>query len=197
MASMSNKDNILRYIEKNVFVTLREGRTLGVNPTMFSRLVAREELYRIEHGIYTCSLDWLTESIKKYCVACTRYPKAVICGLSALTHYDLTDAEERQTWIALPPPHTVNNPRYRMIRPQGVAYTLGIKKYVFGKRTVRMYDLEKTVVDAFKYHTAEVAYKALKGYLKRKDCNVSKLYDYAKQLRKPLDNIVTALLAEE
>lgn len=194
---MRPKDKILNYIEKNMFITLQEGRQLGVSPSMFSRMAAKEEIYRIEQGVYTNSLDWLTHPLKRFSLACTRYPKAVIGGLSALTYYDLTDAEERQTWIALPVPHTLNNPRYRVIRPRGTAYTLGIQKFTFGKRKVRIYDLEKTVVDAFKYHTAEVAYKALKGYLKRKDKNIHKLCNDARKLRKPLDNIVTALLAEE
>lgn len=36
-----------------------------------------------------------------------RLPKAVICGISALTYYGLTDAEERKTWIALPAPKII------------------------------------------------------------------------------------------
>lgn len=194
---MTIKDKLLKFMDKNLFITQGEGKALGMSHATLSRMAACEEVYRVEQGVYSTSLDWLTDPLKKFSIACTRYPKAVICGISALTYYELTDEEERQTWIALPPPHTLNNPRYRTIRPRGLAYSLGIQKFAFGKRQVRIYDLEKTVVDTFKYHTQEVALKALKGYLKRNDKDVSKLCDYARRLRKPLDDIVTALLADE
>ncbi len=194
---MDKKDELMRFLEKNLFITLNEGRKLGINPMMLSRLAASEDLYRPEHGVYICDLDWLTDPLKKYTIACTLYPDAVICGISALTYYDLTDAEERQTWIALPAPKTIHNPKYRVIRPSGLAYTLGVEKHSFGNREVRIYDIEKSIVDAFKYTTEEFAFKALKGYLKRRNRNYHKLCNYARQLRKPLDNIVTALLADE
>lgn len=192
----SNRDKIIKYIQKNIFITLAEGRKMGISPMMLSRLAAKEVIHRTEHGVYTAHLDWLTDPLKKYVVACALYPEAVICGVSALTYYDLTDEEERKTWIALPAPKIIHNPRYRVIRPSGLAYTLGVEKHYFGKRVVRIYDLEKTVVDAFKYHTEEVALKALKGYLKRKDKNVQKLCDYARRLKKPLDEVVTILMAD-
>ena len=187
----------MKFLDLNAFITLNEAKKMGVNPMMLSRLAANKELLRVEHGVYARDLDWLTEPLKKYIVPCTLYPKAVVCGISALTYYNLTDAEERQIWIALPALKIIHNPRYRIIRPSGVAYTLGVEKYSFGKRVVRIYDIEKTIVDAFKYSTEEVAIKALKGYLKRKDKKVQKLCDYSRQLRKPLDEIITALLSDE
>ena len=194
---MSKADKIMKFLDKNTFITLSEAKKLGISAMMLSRLTEGGELYRVEHGVYAKNLDWLTDPLKKYIVACHRYPKAVICGISALTNYDLTDAEERQTWIALPSKKALNNGHYRYIRPSGMAYSLGIQKHRFGKRMVRIYDIEKTIVDAFKYHTEEIALKALKGYLKRKDKNVKKLCDYARRLKKPLDNTVAILLADE
>lgn len=187
----------MKFIAKHAFATREESAALGVSDMMLSRLVARGELHRVETGIYARALDWLTDPLRKYIVACTRYPDAVICGISALTYYDLTDEEERKIWIALPAPKIIHHQRYRVIRPAGLAYTLGVAKHRFGKREVRIYDCEKTVVDAFKYLTEEVAFKALKGYLRRKDRNVRRLCDYARRLRKPLDQAVTLLLADE
>lgn len=194
---MTKTDKLMVFLDKNTFITLKEGKELGINSMMLSRLTAREEIHRIEHGVYTKKLDWLTDPLEKYIVACARYPKAIICGISALTYYDLTDEEERQTWIALPSPQTLNNKRYRVIRPTGIAYSLGIQKHTFGKRVVRIYDLEKTVVDAFKYLPIDVAHKALRGYLRRRDKDLDKLSRYAKQLRKPLDETIAIFLADQ
>jgi predicted transcriptional regulator of viral defense system len=193
---MDSKAKLMKFIKQNTFATLAEAKKLGVNAMMMSRLAESGELLRPEEGIYTDDLAWLTEPLKKYVAACTLYADGVICGISALSHYDLTDAEERQTWIALPPPQRINNPRYHLIRPSGVAYSLGIEKHRFGKHVVKIYDLEKTVVDAFKYQHEEIALKAIKGYLKRKDKNVKKLCDYGRKLKKPLDHTVAVIMAD-
>lgn len=194
---MNKKDKLLSYLKENTFIMLSEARKMGLSPMMLSRLAAKEEIYRIAHGVYAHELEWLTDPLKKYISTCALYPKAVISGISALTYYGLTDVEERQIWIALPAPHIIHNPRYRLIRPSGISYSLGITRHRFGKRTVRIYDLEKSVVDAFKYTTEKVALKALKAYLKRKDKDVQKLSGYARRLRKPLDEIITILGADE
>lgn len=192
-----HQDNLLKFLDHNLFITLHEAKKIGINPMMLSRLTAKEAIFRTEHGVYTHDLSWLTDPLKKYTVACQKYPKAVICCISALTYYDLTDEEERQIWVSIPASNRIENPKYRVIRPSGLSYSLGIQTYHFGKRVVRIYDIEKTVVDAFKYHTLEVAMKSLKGYMKRKDKNVQKLCDTARRLKKPLDDIVTAIWADE
>ena len=194
---MDKREGLMKFLEEHTIITVKEAGKLGINPMMLSRLAADGTLQKVEHGVYARQVDWLTDPLKKYVIPCTLYPEAVICGVSALTYHDLTDEEERQIWIALPAPKIIHNPRYRVIRPAGLAYTLGTEKHTFGKREVRIYDIEKSVVDAFKYHTEEVALKALKRYLKMKNRNIPKLCDYARQLRKPLDETVAALQADE
>src|SRR3989442_5196354 len=94
--------HLARYLKKNDFITIDEARHLGVYPMMLSRLVEKEKLFRTERAIYTHNLNWLTDPLKKYLPVCTQIPDAIVCGISALTYYDLTDEEERQIWIALP-----------------------------------------------------------------------------------------------
>lgn len=170
---------------------------MGSNRMVLSRLVAKGELHRIDRQVYAMELDWLTDPLKKYMPVCFLIPEAVICGVSALSYYDLTDEEERKIWISLPHKKRVGSSKYRVIRPSGLALTLGVKKIAFNHREVRIYDMEKTIVDSFKYFSEEVAFKALKRYLKRKDKNIQKLCNYARRLKKPLDEIITILQSEE
>lgn len=163
---------------------------------MLSRMVAKGELFAPERGVYTASLEWLTAPLNKYLPACAMYPDAVISGVSALTYYDLTDEEERKIWITVPANQVVKNRHYRAIRSQGIWYSLGINTFSFGKRVVRIYDSEKTVIDAFKYQTEETAYKALKSYLRRKDNDTGKLGDYMRQLKKPLEDKIRFFMTE-
>jgi predicted transcriptional regulator of viral defense system len=194
---VDRKSNILKLINKNLFMTATEALKHGIGRMALSRMVAKGELLSTERGVYSTTLDWLTDPLKKYLPACTLYPEAIISGISALTYYDLTDEEERKIWITIPIHQVVRNAKYRAVRAQGSSYSLGIQTFKFGKRHVKIYDIEKTVVDAFKYQTEEVAYKALKGYLKRKEKNVNKLCRYAKKLGKPLEDKVRFFLADE
>lgn len=194
---MTTKDKLSNYLDKNLFITNEEALKIGINKMMLSRLVKEEKIFRIEQGIYTNKIEWLTDNLKHYAVACTKYPVSVIAGISSLNYHNLTDEREEKIWLAVEPPQKIEGRNYRMIRPIGIAHSLGIEKHRFGKRTVRIYNAEKSVVDAFKYLWEEVAFKALKKYLKRKDKDVKKLRDYGIRLKKPLDNYITAILADE
>lgn len=194
---MISKEKLFKFLKENDFVTLQEALDMGVSKMMLSRMVKEESLYRAATRIYSTTIDWLTDPLRKYAPACTLYPDAVICGVSALTYYDLTDEEERKIWLAFPQSHRVANQVYRIIYPQGPSYSLGIVRHRVGNREVRMYDREKTVVDSFKFLPIDVAHKALKGYMKLKDKNHNKLSRYAQQLRKPLDDELTLLLSDE
>ena len=194
---MDEKTKVLKFIDKNLFITMAEAKKEGISPMTLSRMAAGERLYSTERGVYTSTLEWLTDPLKKYLPACTLYMDAIVSGISSLTYYDLTDAEERNIWISIPTHRVVKNPKYRTVRSQGLWHSLGVQTFKFGKRSVRIYDIEKTVIDAYKYQTEEVAYKALKAYLKRKERNLSKLHDYAKKLGKSLEDQIRFFLADE
>lgn len=194
---MKPKDVLFKTLKKNDFVTFEEATDMGVSKLMLSRLVAEGVLYRPSRKIYTTSLEWLTDPIKKYAPACTLYPDAVICGISALIFHELTDEEERKVWLAFPRDHRVVNNEFRILYPSGLAYSLGREKHRQAGREVRIYNLEKSVVDAFKYLPIDVAHKALRGYLKRRDRNLDKLVRYGRQLRKPLDETIAIMLADQ
>ena len=189
--------SLAKYLAKHDFIATHEAKRLGINPMMLSRLAKEEALYRVERGLYAKDTGWLTDPLKKYLPICTAVSEAVITGISALAYYDLTDEEERQIWISVPITKFLKNPRYRIVRQRGSGYKLGIEKHPFGKREVRIYNIEKAVVDAFKFLTEEAALKALKAYLKRADKNLNRLFEYGRKVKKPIDDIVRVLLAEE
>lgn len=195
---MNPKEKVMQFLKHNDFITLEEAFALGMNKMALFRLVRQDMLHRPYKRIYTTmNIDWLTQDERRFAAPCTLYPDAVICGISALIYYDLTDEFEQKTWLAFPQSHRVVNQGYRIIYPQGPSYTLGVKTIIVGNRQVRIYDCEKSIVDAFKFLPIDIALKALKGYIKRKDKNIDKLIKYSRELRKPLDDTVTVLMADE
>lgn len=196
---MDAKAQLMEFLSKHDFITLDEALRVGVSKMALSRLVKQDVLYRPYRRIYTTTsnVNWLTHLERKFAAPCTLYPDAIICSVSALAYYGLTDEHERKIWLAFPQTHRVVNQEYRIIYPQGESYSLGVQELASGSRKVRIYDCEKTIVDAFKFLPEDVALKALKGYLKRKDKNINKLIDYSRRLRKPLDETITVLMADE
>jgi predicted transcriptional regulator of viral defense system len=193
---MDIKEKLRNALQKNDFITLGEAEEIGISRMELSRLVNSGILFRVDKAVYAEDLDWLTDPLKKYRPTCTLIPQAVISGISALTYYNLTDQEERQIWLTLPFNQKRKYKRFSVTRASGLNYSLGIVVHKFGDHEVRIYDVEKTIVDAFKYQSEEVAFKALKNYLKRKEKDISKLCNYSKKLKKPIDNFVRAMLAD-
>lgn len=193
----NNPQALKSFLQEYDFITLQEARGIGFSAMALSRLVTQGNLFRVARGIYANKLEWMTHPLKKYAPVCTIIPEAVICGISALTYYDLTNDEERKIWVALPEQKRIVDNRYHIIRMSSERYTLGIKKQRIGKRYVKIYEIEKAIIDAFKFNTEETAIKALKRYLARKNNDIPKLYRYAKKLRRQLAPIIRSLITDE
>ena len=64
--------------------------------------------------------------------------------------------------------------------------TMGVEEAEIANHRVKIFCIEKSVCDAVKFRNkigTEVAVEVLRNYLKRKDRNISRLMDYAKQMR--------------
>src|SRR3989339_606259 len=120
-------------------------------------------------------------------------PEGVICLLSALSYYDLTTfnpsvismaicRSTRKPKIEYPPVEF-----YYFSRKQ---FEAGIDRIKINSSTIRIYCMEKTICDCFRYRNKlglDIAKESLSGYLKRKDRNLEKLLEYAEICRvKPL-----------
>lgn len=73
---------------------------------------------------------------------------------------------------------------------------LGQTTVKIGKYTIKIFDRERTVVDAFRYLSHEIAIKALQGYLKTTEShkpNLPKLAKYAGILRVSIEPYILAL----
>jgi predicted transcriptional regulator of viral defense system len=184
--------NQLKYIKqlkpllKRPFFTPSEAKKYGIPRHALAYLVEKGLLIRLYQGIYRDAnyepkvefqwenLAWVAASI----------PKGVICLVSALCYYDLTDQIMREVWIAVPHnSHPPSRPNTRIIRMRNLK--LGITKITLGEYSVRIFDRERCIVDAFRYLNKEIAIKALQQYFRGVSHRPQpqKLGEYAKILR--------------
>lgn len=160
----------------------------GISRTHFYTLRNRGVIQEITRGVYRLStLPPLSHP--DFVIASLRFPKSVICLLSALAFHQLT------THI----PHTVNLAVRRTTRlPQlnfppiqahrfsDASFSAGIEQYTIDNVPIKIYDPEKTLVDCFKFRHKigmDIFLEALKNYKKNYRVKANQIINYAKLCR--------------
>ena len=124
-------------------------------------------------------------------IATKLIPMGVLCLFSAIEHYELATVNPSAICMALPRgvtcPTLPSNLFVQIYHMTDRHFEAGITEVEVGKVMLRMYDVEKTVCDCFKYDNEVekgIALEVLKNYMAKGHCNVQKLLDYAKLLGK-------------
>jgi predicted transcriptional regulator of viral defense system len=147
-----------------------------------AKRVVAGELTRVGKGVYVDpkKLEGLEGDFYRATLLCGR--QSAICLLSALKYYDLSEQIFGGTWIFLP--DSAYLPRKKVLRPVRTRrphWKIGIIK----KNQYKITNIERTLVDAFRYHRLvgiPTAVDALKAGLKDKKTTKSKIYEMAKKL---------------
>jgi predicted transcriptional regulator of viral defense system len=156
----------------------------GIARTHLQRLRDRGELQQIGRGLYTLA-DAEQSPQSNLAAVARRVPHAVICLLSALRLHDLTTQAPFETWIAIGTrartPKIAGVP-LRVVRMATAPLAAGVTHRNIDGVRVPVFDLEKTVVDCFRYRNKiglDVALEAMREYLRRPRRNVDRLLHYA------------------
>lgn len=178
--------------------TSAEARKLGIPSRMLAYFCKRGILEHLDRGAYRVkgteidiNFEW-----EDFALTLMSIPEGIICLISALYYYNMTDEIMREFWIAIP--HSSRSPKRpntRIIRMRNTS--LGQTTVCIGKYHFKIFDRERTVVDAFRYLSKEIAMKALLSYLKqtgKEKPNIKKLLAYAKELRLTIEPYIMALL---
>lgn len=193
----SKYDTIIQvFIETPVF-TAAEARAAGIPSRMLSHFCKKGVIERLSRGVYKGSqanvdVDFEWEDLA---FAAMSIPNGVICLISALCYYGLTDQIMREFWIAIPhASKSPQRPKTRIIRMRN--FELGQTEIQMGASRLKIFDKERTVIDSFRYLSQEVAIKALQAYLRQRGAdkpNLDKLMKYAKSLRVDVHPFIMAL----
>jgi len=191
-------------IEKALSIIQDHGGTIrtaeaiqaGIAPKTFYTMRDQGLLVQLSRGLYSLAdtplpgrPDWLTVS--------KRLPKAVICLVSALDYYDLTEQIPHFVCIALP--QKAEKPRFdypplQIIWLSHKTYEAGLRQVKLDNAKIKIYSPEKTLADCFKFRNKlglEVAIDALKRYFEQpsKAQDLNALMGYARLNR--VEKIIT------
>ena len=168
------------------FFTAEEAEKRGIPRHALAYLEKRGDLERIYPGAYrfskyTPEIEFQWENLG---LIAASIPESVICLISALVFYDLTDQVMREIWLAVPhKSHPPKRPNTRIIRMRNI--DLGKTRVTLGEYQVQIFDRERCIIDAFRYLSKEIAIKALQRYFQSRAAkpDQKKLSIYAKKLR--------------
>lgn len=161
---------ISRTLQRQGTASIQELQQFGASRQKLYRtlqaLVASGEISRLRRGVYA----WAShrESADTWIEAQLKYPKGVLCLLSALLLHGVTTQAPSVVWLALPKgsrPPLKGYPRVKAIYLSRAAYDAGLEIHQRPSGPVRAYSMAKTVADCFKFRNRvglDVALEALK-----------------------------------
>ncbi len=183
-------------LKKPIFKT-SDANSKGIPPRMLAYFCQKGVIERVSRGLYRVikASSGINLDFEELVLTASSIPHGVICLISALCYYSLTDQIMREYWIAIPNKDTSpKRPHTRIVRMRNMR--LGITIITIGKYEVKIFDRERTIIDAFRYLSDEIALKALQIYLKsshQKKSDLLKLSKYAKSLRININKYIMAL----
>ena len=140
---------------------------------------------RIKNGVYMFSNDLASNMIDIERIV----PNGVICMYSAWDYYGLSTQIPNGFYVAVEKHRKVVVPEISGIILcywENKYCTMGVQETEIGKHKVKIFCIEKCVCDAIRFRNKiglDVAIEILKNYLKLKNRNISRLVEFAKQMR--------------
>ena len=161
----------------------------GIHSRNITELVNSGFITRIKQGHYIWSQK--ESDTSDIVLAAKLIPNGVLCLYTALEHYGLSTINPTEIFMALPrgtvAPSLPSNLRVNVRQMIDKHFELGISETELNGVAVKIYDVEKTVCDCFKYDKEvekSIALESLKIYISSGNCNVQKLLEYAKIMGK-------------
>ncbi len=168
------------------YAYLQDLKASGVHTSTVRKAVQNGLLEKLKPGLYRW-IDKPMTSHQGFVEITLVVPKAVICLHSALAYYELTLTQPSTIMAAIP---RETKPPKKFYPPADIFY-FSEHLYVLGVNTVdaeagkfKIYDREKTIIDCFRYRKKlgeDVAVEGIRNYLKGRQPNLNKLFNYAQK----------------
>lgn len=169
------------------YFTSKEAKNMGVDPAVLSHYVKTGRLKRIRRGVYQKADYQNAAAVRWEDLVETVYSikGGVVCLISALAIYDLTEEIPRQHWIAIRHNTSVKTTKgVKILRYRNI--DLGRIEVALEGTLIPIFDRERTIIDAFRLLSRETAIKALKTAVAiggKNRIDLVRLQEYAKKLR--------------
>jgi predicted transcriptional regulator of viral defense system len=172
------------FYKNNGYARTKDIVKANIHKKYLKDLLDEGSIYKLKRGLYRWNeleFDYSNEIIDVTKIV----PDGVICLTSALSYYDLTTYTPLEYQIAIYRKSKIVLPEYPPIRLYYFSnnyYQNGINELNIDGNLLRIYDVEKTICDCFRYSNEiakDILLEGIKEYMKREDKNINKLMKYA------------------
>lgn len=170
---------------------------LGIDRETLYGMRDSGELIREGRGIYRLA-EMSPLTYPDLVKVALRVPQAVICLISALHYHGLTTQIPHKVYIALPKNSwrpKIGSLELEVVMLSQSAYAAGIEEHELDGVDVKIYSVEKTIADSFKFRNKigkRIAIEALKDYLRQPVVRLDRLLAHARTNR--VENIMRPYL---
>ena len=188
---MSNaKQNLLYDIatERGGYFRSGDAARHGINRVFLQKCVEDGFVEPQGRGLYRLA-ELPPHPFPDFAIVSLLSPKSVICLISALSFHNLTTQIPHHIDLAVPKDARspkIDYPPVSVHHISEPAFSAGVGTHDLNGVKVRIYSIEKTLADCFKFRNQigmDVAVEALKLYRERQKLNANKLVEYAKVCR--------------
>ena len=174
--------------QRGGILRMSEALQAGISRKTLYSMHDEDLLERLSRGVYRLTSLPGLEAPDLVAVA-TRIPNGVVCLISALAFHDLTTQIPHAVDIALArgaEKPRIDYPPVNTYWFSGEAFTGGVQTPNIDGKRIRVYAMEKSIADAFKYRNKigiEVPLEALRTWRSRRQSKVEQLIKYARVCR--------------
>ena len=169
----------------------------GIHPRTLYEMRDKGVLEVLSRGVF-CLTDQEEIADPDLIIVASRIPQSVICLISALSFHEITTQIPHAIAIALPKGAETPRllyPPLSIHRFSEEALKQGVEKHQINGVTVKVFNVEKTLADCFKFRNKigmDIVLEALKFYRSKRPFNTEKLIRYAKICR--VENVMRPYL---
>lgn len=179
---------IAAFREAGGTLTMSEAMKVGIHRRELYALRDRGDLEIVSRGLYRL-VDMPIPSLPDFIPIAKKIPHGVICLISALAFHEITTQIPHFVYVALPShahKPAISHPPMRYFWYSKKLLSTGVQEHSIDGCTIRIFDVEKTLVDCVKFRNKigmDVVLEALKMYWQSRKINLEKLFEYAKLFR--------------
>jgi len=173
------------FIKHNGVLRTSTAIKLGIHPKTLYTMHKQGYIELLARGLYKLTEHKEFVNTDLITVA-KKIPGGVVCLISALSFHEITTQIPHAIDIAIPLKSCkpkLDYPPIRVYWYSEKSFKAGIEKIKIDEIEIRIYSVEKTLADCFKYRNKiglDVAMEALKLAFQRKKVDINKLLSYAK-----------------
>jgi len=182
-------DAIIKLFIKNKgYARMKDMKASGFQTRDIRNLLKADRIVKVKPGIYRLADTQLGES-SGLVEVCLAMPKAVICLSSALAFHELTTFVPTAITYAIPrsdKPVKLAHPPTEPYFFSEAQYKTGVERRETKFGGIRLYGMEKTICDCFRFRNKlgeDLAIEGLKEYLRRRGRDLNKLMKLAEVCR--------------